>query len=221
MLPQEQGLICARARGEEFRGAASNYGYNQSVLSIGVSEIPQFAPQKIDRIGSVQRDTSGQSHEQESRKTILLFDKARLTRDCFTTLLRSSLPEFDVLSSSQAEATGAFPTSHPAAVLINIHHRDLGDSELKQEIATIRGATDAAPVLLLSYSLGSDVARQAAGAGLAGVFPSNCSVPLLIAAIRLVVAGGEFYAPNYNLQQRSSSKENGATRRSDHGDYPT
>jgi DNA-binding NarL/FixJ family response regulator len=85
---------------------------------------------------------------------------------------------------------------------------------LKEHISAVVAATHRSPILLLSDNIEAGEVNQAAEAGLAGVFPSDCGAPLLIAAIHLVVAGGQFYAPKVSpLQMGQLRLDNGVIRR--------
>jgi len=127
-------------------------------------------------------------------KALLLVDNVRLTRECLTHLLVTQLADFEVVSiahSQQATDCGVWPD----IVLLNVRATQFANGALLDDIAAISAATHRAPLLLLTESGDPIEASHATEAGAAGLFPSNCGVALLIAAINLVVAGGQFHAP--------------------------
>jgi DNA-binding NarL/FixJ family response regulator len=144
---------------------------------------------------------ASQLREQHA-KALLLIDGVRLTRESLSRLLQSQLPKFGIAGFANENDAGDFMALRPDVVLLNIHSARISDPALKDHISAIRAAIHRAPVLLLSDNVEPGEAKQAAEAGLAGVFPSECSAPLLIAAIYLVVAGGQFYAPTVSPTQK-------------------
>jgi hypothetical protein len=124
-------------------------------------------------------------------KALLLIDNVTLTRECLTHLLTSELKGFEIISVVHPQQAAVCGVS-PDVVLLNARASQHLEGTLLGDIALATSATRPAPVLLLSD--GADAA-EAAECGLAGLLPSSCGVPLLIAAINLVVAGGQFRAP--------------------------
>jgi DNA-binding NarL/FixJ family response regulator len=140
-------------------------------------------------------DGSHQARSPASAKMLVLIDGVRLTRECLSYLLQSQLPEFEIASFANETDARDFIALQPDVVLINIPSARISDPSLKDHISAIVAATHRSPVLLLLDNIEAAEANQASEVGLAGVFPSDCGAPLLIAAIHLVVAGGRFYAP--------------------------
>ena len=138
-------------------------------------------------------------------KALLLIDNVTLTRDCLTYLLATELKDFEVIGVAHPQQAAECGVS-PDVVLLNARASQRSDGTLLGDIALTASATHPAPVLLLSD--GEDAA-EAAECGLAGLLPSSCGVPLLIAAINLVVAGGQFRAPR---SAPAHSESNGAKR---------
>jgi CheY-like chemotaxis protein len=151
---------------------------------------------------------------QDVAKTLLLIDSVRLTRECLSHLLQSQLPEFEIAGFANENDARDFMTLRPDVVLLNIRSTRISDPALKEHISAVVAATHRSPILLLSDNIEAGEVNQAAEAGLAGVFPSDCGAPLLIAAIHLVVAGGQFYAPKVSpLQMGQLRLDNGVIRR--------
>lgn len=149
----------------------------------------------------------------EAVKTLLLIDNVRLSRECLVHLLQSQIPAYDVVSAASIKDAEKFLPLRPDAVLLNIRSTKIIDAVFKKDILKILEETDKAPVLLLSDIDDSSEACQAADTGLSGLFPSNFGIPLLIAAINLVIAGGKFYAPTVShLKIYRPDHKNGYTQ---------
>jgi DNA-binding NarL/FixJ family response regulator len=127
-------------------------------------------------------------------KALLLIDNVTLTRECLTHLLTTELKGFEIISVVHPQQAAVCGVS-PDVVLLKTRSKQRSDGTLRDDIALIASATHLAPVLLLSDDEDGAEAAEAAEYGVAGLFPSSCGVPLLIAAINLVVAGGQFRAP--------------------------
>ena len=138
-------------------------------------------------------------------KALLLIDNVTLTRECLTHLLAAELKDFEIISVVHPQQAAACGIS-PDVVLLNARASHRFDGALLGDIALTASATYPSPVLLLSD--GGDAA-EAAECGLAGLLPSSCGVPLLIAAINLVVAGGQFRARNRRRPTTRAAARNG------------
>jgi CheY-like chemotaxis protein len=146
-------------------------------------------------------------------KVLLLIDNVRLTRECLSHLLSTQLGDYEVVSVAHAQQVAETNAVRPDVVLLNVGAARLADGPLLNDIATIFTATRRAPMLLLSEHGEPSEESQAAEFGMVGLFPSTFGVSLLIAAIHLVVAGGQFHIPVTSARQFQSRLEvNGARR---------
>jgi len=123
-------------------------------------------------------------------RTLLLIDDVRLRRECLFHLLSAELPEFGVVACGTAQPPETWAAARPEIVLAREPSGIPGDG---LPIGQIVAAANGAPVLLLTESDGG--ASEAYEPGVAGRFPAACGSDLLIAAIRLVLAGGRFQIP--------------------------
>jgi len=127
-------------------------------------------------------------------KSLILVDSVRLSRECLSHLLVSQLNEYDVLSMVHPGQAGE-TDARPDVVLLNARSARMADASLITDISTLFAVTHRAPILMLSEHLDAHEAVLASESGMAGLFPTACGAALLIAAIRLVAAGGQFFAP--------------------------
>ncbi len=128
-------------------------------------------------------------------KALLLIDSVRLTRECLTRLLTTHLGEYEIISVAHPRQAGECGAFRPDVVLLNVGSARLTEGSLRDDIATIFAATRRAPMLLLSEHGEASEESKAAEFGLVGLFRSTFGVSLLVAAIHLVAAGGQFHLP--------------------------
>ena len=146
-------------------------------------------------------------------KTLLLIDSVRLTRECLSHLLTTQLGDFEIVTAAHAQQAAEGGAFRPDVVLLNVGSARLTDGGLLNDIGTIFAATRRAPMLLLSEHGEPSEESQAAEFGLVGLFPSTYGVSLLIAAIHLVVAGGQFHIPVSPVRHTHSRLEGNGARR--------
>ncbi len=182
------------------KGIGRPRSYNLQVARFGtLPPAPGRPPSNVSKIretgtsGPADIPTAPSPARAGATKALLLIDNVRLARECLTHLLVTQLPDFEVVSiahSQQAANCGVGPTS---SCSMSARHNCNG--ALLDDIAAISAATHRAPLLLLTDNSDPIEAAAATEAGAAGLFPSSCGVALLIAAIHLVVAGGQFHPP--------------------------
>jgi len=130
--------------------------------------------------------------ETAHRITLLLFDEMRLLRECLAHLLRDNCPDIDVLCFDRWTKTADYSGPGPTLILFNLRKISVERffiDHIAQDLATAFHDT---PILALSDHEDSAEALLALKSGLAGVFPATNSSNLLIAVIRLIIAGGRF-----------------------------
>lgn len=149
----------------------------------------------------------------KAAKVLMLIDSVRLTRECLAHLLASQLADYEIVSVAHAQQAAESSGVRPDVVLLNVGSARLADAPLLGDIGTIFAATRRAPMLLLSEHGDPSEESQAAEFGMVGLFPSAFGIALLIAAIQLVVAGGQFHIPVAPIRHPLSQLEGNVTRR--------
>jgi DNA-binding NarL/FixJ family response regulator len=132
------------------------------------------------------RDDSVDFH---CRRTLLLIDGVRLRRECLLHLLSAELPDFDVIGVATTQPSESWSAAAPHIVLFSA---PATGADSRSRLDEIVAAANGAPVLLLTESEACDGATAASEPGVVGQFPSACGAAVLIAAIRLALAGGRF-----------------------------
>lgn len=165
-----------------------------SAFGVDRRRLPLPANPLRRRIGDEGAALAGQNAGAEPRptQTLLLIDDIRLRRECLFHLLSAELPDYDVLAFSTTEPAETWAAASPDIVLASSPSGDAGE---RLPVSEIVAAANGAPVLLLTESDGDDRAPAAEEPGVAGRFPTACGSDLLIAAIQLVLAGGQVHIP--------------------------
>ena len=172
----------APLRGPSLVDSTAGFGHRQPPL-------PANPPRRrIGDEGAATRDD--ERGELPPARTLLLIDDVRLRRECLFHLLSAELPEFGVVACGTAQPPETWAAARPEIILAR---EPAGFPADGLPIGQIVAAANGAPVLLLTES--DSGASEAFEPGVAGRFPAACGSDLLIAAIRLVLAGGRFQIP--------------------------
>ncbi len=165
------------------------------------------------RFGRSEDALTVQNGRAQASKALLLVDGVRLTRECLSHLLSTQLPDFEIVSVPHARLAVEGNGGTPDVVLLNVGSARLADGPLLNEIATISSTTRRAPILLLSEHSEPSEEMRAAEFGMVGLFPLTFGVSLLVAAIHLVVAGGQFHIPVASARSMPTRLEANGGRR--------
>ena len=149
----------------------------------------------------------------QASKALLLVDSVRLTRECLSHLLSTHLPDFEIVSVPHAQLVTESNSGRPDVVLLNVGSMRVADGSLLDSVAAISASTRRAPMLLLTEHGEPSEDIQAADFGMVGLFPLTFGVSLLIAAIYLVVAGGQFHVPVASARNGPARLEGDGGRR--------
>jgi DNA-binding NarL/FixJ family response regulator len=138
---------------------------------------------------------------QSSEQMIVLVDRRVLSRECLTYALKVVDPGLSILSfSSAAEWVEHRHSILPACVMM-LHINQLHGPEFGRELALIKQAVDAPPVVLLLDESDEEDPEDIIGAlnsGVQGYIPSSMPLSVAVEAMRLVAAGGT-YVPMSSL----------------------
>jgi len=129
--------------------------------------------------------------EKSSRSVMLLQDSCAVTRECLTHMLAAKMPELLVIGAGDAPAN---PAQAPDLIMMNIRHRRLTDQGFAQELQSIQQSYDGTqPVVVLSDLEDPRVACEALHwPNLRAYLTTSLSPAILIAALKLVLAGGTY-----------------------------
>ncbi len=145
--------------------------------------------------GPDSEETSEHAPSSPPRRAIIVIDTRKLTLECFTLWLASSLPEFGLAAASSVDEALAWAASHPGAasmILLNLSTSPISDPGVTAEIAQLRSALPSAPILVIADQENSECVLEALDRGVRAYIPTNTAIAVVVGAIRLVQAGGVF-----------------------------
>jgi DNA-binding NarL/FixJ family response regulator len=160
---------------------------SRRVASIHSVEEGRLFPEPATEVVSRTED----SVVRRKRTIVCLVDSMTLRRECMLRALRGAARDFDVQGVAHAATAGADLADEPDIVLFNANAASMADEWVCAAIERLRGYTSA-PILILSDLTGAKFALEAVSKGLRGYVPTSVDVMMLVAAIRLVLAGGTF-----------------------------
>lgn len=125
---------------------------------------------------------------------ILLIDNRQLFRQGIKLLLADLAPGIDFIEAAHCALALRCPPKPPVdLVLMDLHAWDGGDWEA--DLAMVRAAVRPSSVVVLPGNDDHTVITRALAAGAAGYVPMSSSPSVLLAALRLVLAGGMYLPP--------------------------
>ena len=167
-----------------FRQTGSRNGANDCILIDGVqSELVAQAPS----ITAQPIITNGKTHAQGS---ILLLDDQRLTRECISEALQELCPDLDISGLRLDDYHHHEPWADALLIIVNLQGARIGEAvqRLRRD-----GASLPSPLLFISPRDERSEMLDAIEHGAMGLVRADVRIELLIAAIRLVIAGGRYY----------------------------
>lgn len=125
---------------------------------------------------------------------VLLVDEAAMTRECLAHMLRAGTSGLGVRSVARPEDATAL--SCPQLVLLNINSARIDDPSVVERVGALRLLFEDVPIVVVAHIDDGDMAVEAIRHDLRGYIPTSLDPDLMVAAIRLVLAGGIFVPEN-------------------------
>ena len=123
---------------------------------------------------------------------VILHHRTNLLIEALRKALEKRAPEF-TLQDLQADPE---PCGRPSLVLLPVQQVRADTIEsLLQPFARILAANPGAPVLAIVQDCGADVAKELIQRKVTGIITADCSIDMMIAALRFALAGGSFAPP--------------------------
>jgi DNA-binding NarL/FixJ family response regulator len=125
------------------------------------------------------------------RQRVLVVDNVRLTRECLGQQLQECCRDLDILAVASSNPLSDLGVGGlPDIAVVNAHASAFSSPGLDEEIQHLRAHS--VPSIAIVERVDQARTDEAARRGLAGIFPGDGSINLLVAAVRLVLAGGRF-----------------------------
>ena len=122
---------------------------------------------------------------------ILFLDELRLTRDCLVEILQDHCPDMIIVGLRPLDYAPDAMGANVAIIIYNLH-----GAVISEAIALLRmdmRSDVVPPVLFITDRTHRSEIMEAVECGAMGLVRSDARIDLLIAAIRLVMAGGSYF----------------------------
>jgi len=120
---------------------------------------------------------------------IMVVDRHPLTRDSICELIAQAAQDLRVIGVASPDEVEAIDGT--LAVLYNGNDRPPGDGRIAEDIDQLHRTLPGVPIALLAPAGGSSVERP----GVRGQLPPSLTPDVLVAALRLILAGGSYFPP--------------------------
>lgn len=129
----------------------------------------------------------------QNLRRLLFLDDLRLTRECLAETIQDHCPDMEVVGAAPADYQMQASRAPLALIIFNLHH-----APIHAAVAALRppAAQALPPTLFITTRDERSEALQAMQHGVAGLVRADARIELLIAAIRLVIAGGRYFPAN-------------------------
>ena len=126
----------------------------------------------------------------KGRINICFVDTMTLTRDCLSLAMRAEAPDFAI--DAIGSASEMRPEALPHVIILNIHRSRIDDDAVADSLRNLQLLHERTPIVILSDLADQNAALQAVALGIRGYVPTSVDMTKLVAAIRLVAAGGTY-----------------------------
>ena len=123
---------------------------------------------------------------------LVLIEPLTLTRTCILNILKRELLGFDIIDIATTDDLNCASGRNIRLVALGIGDKSVTDSSVEDDLALLVDYCSGASVALLSNRDDEATALAAMHRGVRGFFPSSLPVEVVVAGLRLVLAGGVY-----------------------------
>ena len=123
---------------------------------------------------------------------LVLIEPLTLTRTCILNILRRELLGFDIIDIATTDDLDCISGRDIRLVALGIGDKLVADASVEDDLALLVDYCSGASVALLSNRDDEATALAAMHRGVRGFFPSSLPVEVVVAGLRLVLAGGVY-----------------------------
>jgi DNA-binding NarL/FixJ family response regulator len=123
---------------------------------------------------------------------LVLIEPLTLTRTCILNILRRELIGFDIIDIATMDDINCASGRDLRLVVLSIADKSVFDPSVEDDLALLVDYCSGASVALLSNRTDEATALAAMHRGVRGFFPSSLPVEVVVAGLRLVLAGGVY-----------------------------
>ncbi len=135
---------------------------------------------------------------------IILADDRRLCRECVRLLIETIAPELEVVEADSPDRIGAL-LAHEGGRSIVLYNLVMTDKAGLDFIGNLNRSLGDIPLVVMCDTDDGDVMRGALEVGARAFLPSKTPGPVMVAVLRLVIAGG-VYAPPAMVMELSGGR---------------
>jgi DNA-binding NarL/FixJ family response regulator len=143
-----------------------------------------------EEFGKAITETGSESIPVGSGHRVLLIDKSKINRECLAYALRGRVSDLAVSCVADVAEVYGRTDLDPAAIMLALNDTCVEDA--RPIVEDLKGRYPAARLLLLADRDDAQSARTAIREGLGAFVPTTLSFEVLVAVLRLVLAGGVF-----------------------------
>ncbi len=150
---------------------------------------------------------------QEAQALVIIGHQV-LARACILSVLKKELTGFDIVETATAGDLNRLSGRQVRLIALNIGDRKITDPLIEKDLAILAERCPNAFLVLLSNRDDEATASAAMQRGVRGFFPSSIPLELVVAGLRLVLAGGVYRPlPTVRQNEAANSKMITAGRR--------
>jgi DNA-binding NarL/FixJ family response regulator len=142
--------------------------------------------------------------------SIVIIDCQTLSRSCLIRILRGELPEVAIYDIPTSDGLVGIMEKNIRLAVLNIENSSLTDDWVSMNLACIRQLRPETSLMLLTQldeaSITDVTASEVATWGVQGYTTNSAPVEVVLAAIRLILAGGTYYPRSMVANEGSAPK---------------
>ncbi|MBZ9653807.1 response regulator transcription factor [Phyllobacterium lublinensis] len=131
------------------------------------------------------------------RTSIAIIDCQALSRSCLIRALQRDLPDVAIYDIATSDGLGGIIEKSINLAILNIGYRNLTDEWVSLNLAYIHQVRPETPLMVLTQldeaSITDAIVSEVARLGVKGYTTNTAQVEVVLAAIRLILAGGAYY----------------------------
>jgi DNA-binding NarL/FixJ family response regulator len=128
---------------------------------------------------------------QHARDSIVAIDPHTLERGCLARVLASEFQDYDIVETDSVAALSRSTIGRPRLVILRIHPERQSDAAIADELADIRRICPDASIALVCDDPERSL-HYAIQHGCNGYLPTSSPLEIAVAALRLVLVGGQY-----------------------------
>jgi two-component system, NarL family, nitrate/nitrite response regulator NarL len=136
--------------------------------------------------------------DEAAKDIILVVDDEMLVRECLIEAMKSAFSQILILGAGSVAELAHPPGMEVALVIFKVKSQPVLRERMAYDIRTIAGYFPQAPVVIIANCDDPADVEIAIASGAQGVIPISASLKIAVAAVQLVMAGGNYFPRQVN-----------------------